>query len=337
MLSHLLATLFDVPAEVLVSSTRLSILSVFIIGALWSLMNTLTFIGILTALILALIYRFMLPKRDPSQIDGILGSKAVMFGHRGGALDAPENTLSAIRVAKKHQAYGVEIDLSFTKDNIAITFHDDDLDRTTNGKGPLLDSTWEVVKNLDASVNHMYSDLFKNEKVPTIDESVREALDLGLKIIIDVKDYDDRAVDYILSLYDKYPSLKNEAIVCSFYPQLVYKVRSKRSEIVTALIWRRNFVAYYDVEGKKPRFQNSPFRQFIAEILDPILEWSLHNFLWHLAGVSAVSIHKDHISKDYVDFWKARNMRVLSWTPNNPVEKEFLMHLNVSVITDTLV
>ena len=84
-------------------------------------------------------------QRDPTQIDGILGSKAVMFGHRGGALDAPENTLAAIRLAKKNGAHGVEIDLSFTKDNVAITFHDDDLDRTTNGRGPLLDNDWEAV------------------------------------------------------------------------------------------------------------------------------------------------------------------------------------------------
>lgn len=54
--------------------------------------------------------------------------------------------MSAIRLAKKNRAYGVEIDLSFTKDNVAITFHDDDLDRTTNGRGPVQDTTWETVR-----------------------------------------------------------------------------------------------------------------------------------------------------------------------------------------------
>ena len=69
-----------------------------------------------------------------------------MFGHRAGGLDAPENTLSAIRLAKKNDGYGIEIDLSFTKDHVAIVFHDDDLDRVTNGKGPLLENTWETVR-----------------------------------------------------------------------------------------------------------------------------------------------------------------------------------------------
>lgn len=51
-------------------------------------------------------------------------------------------------------------------------------------------------------------------------------------------------------------------------------------------------MAYHDVEGTKPRFHNSPIRQKLAELLDPILDWSLHQYLWYIAGVSAVSIHK---------------------------------------------
>lgn len=69
-----------------------------------------------------------------------------IFAHRAAALDAPENTLSAIRLAKENNAFGVELDLSFTKDGVAIAFHDDDLDRTTNGRGPLDDHTWEHVR-----------------------------------------------------------------------------------------------------------------------------------------------------------------------------------------------
>lgn len=71
-----------------------------------------------------------------------------MFAHRAAALDAPENTLAAIRLAKQNNAFGVELDLSFTKDGVAIAFHDDDLNRTTDGNGLLEDHTWEQVRKI---------------------------------------------------------------------------------------------------------------------------------------------------------------------------------------------
>lgn len=58
--------------------------------------------------------------------------------------------------AKKNGADGVEIDLSFTKDNIAVLFHDDTLERTTNGFGNLAAKTFTEVRELDAAANHIY-------------------------------------------------------------------------------------------------------------------------------------------------------------------------------------
>ncbi|KAH7966398.1 hypothetical protein HPB49_015926 [Dermacentor silvarum] len=50
-----------------------------------------------------------------------------IFGHRGGGLDAPENTLAAFREAKNNNASGIKFDLSFTWDNVAVIFHDQTL------------------------------------------------------------------------------------------------------------------------------------------------------------------------------------------------------------------
>ena len=58
--------------------------------------------------------------------------------------------------AKKNGADGVEIDLSFTKDNIAVLFHDDTVERTTNGFGNLAAKTFTEVRELDAAANHIY-------------------------------------------------------------------------------------------------------------------------------------------------------------------------------------
>ena len=58
-----------------------------------------------------------------------------VIGHRGAAGYEPENT---IRSFKKAIAFGVdtiELDVRLTKDKKLIVLHDQELDRTTNGKG----------------------------------------------------------------------------------------------------------------------------------------------------------------------------------------------------------
>lgn len=62
--------------------------------------------------------------------------------------------------------------------------------------------------------------------------------------------------------------------------------------MVSALIWRPAFVSFKDIEATKPRFKDSPIKQWIATMIDPLLGWAVHNFLWHLTGCSAVLIVK---------------------------------------------
>ena len=61
----------------------------------------------------------------------------VIFGHRGAGLDMPENTLSAFRLCRSRGADGIEIDVEFTSDEVAIILHDDTVDRTTDGTGEI--------------------------------------------------------------------------------------------------------------------------------------------------------------------------------------------------------
>ncbi|GFW37381.1 glycerophosphodiester phosphodiesterase 1 [Trichonephila clavipes] len=115
-----------------------------------------------------------------------------VFAHRGGGHDAPENTIAAIREAKKNGADGIEVDLSFTKDNIAVLFHDETMERTTNGIGTLASKTFSEIRELDAASTHIYRDRFKGEKIATLEEGIEECLKLKMKLILDVKEYDSR-------------------------------------------------------------------------------------------------------------------------------------------------
>lgn len=78
----------------------------------------------------------------------------VIIAHRGGGLEAPENTLAAFRKAKQNGATGVEFDLDFSQDGIPVIIHDSTVDRTTDGSGNVSELRHEVLRNLNAAAKH---------------------------------------------------------------------------------------------------------------------------------------------------------------------------------------
>lgn len=78
--------------------------------------------------------------------DGVLNS-----AHRGGAFEAPENTLFAYREALLRGADQLETDVAITADEEVVVIHDTSVDRTTDGTGAVADLTLAEVQSLDAA------------------------------------------------------------------------------------------------------------------------------------------------------------------------------------------
>ena len=60
----------------------------------------------------------------------------------------PENTLPAFAEAVRVGADGIELDVHLSKDGYSIVMHDEEVDRTTNGKGLIREKTLEELKTL---------------------------------------------------------------------------------------------------------------------------------------------------------------------------------------------
>ena len=73
-----------------------------------------------------------------------------VIGHRGAAGYAPENTIEGIHTAADIGTKWVELDVKLTKDEVPIIFHDDELERTTNGHGLVAETKYEEIKQLEA-------------------------------------------------------------------------------------------------------------------------------------------------------------------------------------------
>lgn len=90
--------------------------------------------------------------------------------HRGDAAVAPENTLPAIQSAVEKGAHMIEFDVGATKDGHLVILHDNTVDRTTNGKGKLVDLTFDEVRALDAGA--WFDEKFAGTQVPTLRETL---------------------------------------------------------------------------------------------------------------------------------------------------------------------
>lgn len=108
-----------------------------------------------------------------------------IIGHRGACAYAPENTLDSIRTAAEMGVEWVELDVMLTKDQVPVIFHDDTLDRTTNGYGPLAEKTWDDLRDLDAG--SWFADSFTSARIPTLEDAVDEITRLGLGLNLEIK------------------------------------------------------------------------------------------------------------------------------------------------------
>ncbi|HEX8731540.1 MAG TPA: glycerophosphodiester phosphodiesterase, partial [Ktedonobacterales bacterium] len=76
--------------------------------------------------------------------------RPLFFAHRGGSALAPENTLPAFENGMALGADALELDVHYTRDGEIVVFHDETLDRTTSGSGPLAALSLDELRRLDA-------------------------------------------------------------------------------------------------------------------------------------------------------------------------------------------
>src|SRR5262249_30135065 len=90
--------------------------------------------------------------------------------HRAANRYAPENTLPAIQKAAALEADYIEIDIRPTKDGRYVLLHDSRLDRTTNGKGPVREATFDEVAKLSAGA--WFGRPFADARVPALSDAL---------------------------------------------------------------------------------------------------------------------------------------------------------------------
>ena len=98
--------------------------------------------------------------KDYLNYDGL----AVM-AHRGGSLEAPENTLESFKYAIEIGSDIIETDIHLSSDGIPYIFHDDDLKRI-----PGIEKNFNEL--LASEIDEL--NIFDDYKIPTLEETLKQ-------------------------------------------------------------------------------------------------------------------------------------------------------------------
>jgi glycerophosphoryl diester phosphodiesterase len=108
----------------------------------------------------------------------------LIVAHRGASHDAPENSLSAFRLAWEQGADGIEADFYLSSDGHIVCMHDKDTERTAGVKHVVKDTPLAVLRKLD--VGAWKNERFRGEQMPTFDE-VAAVVPAGKLFYIELK------------------------------------------------------------------------------------------------------------------------------------------------------
>ena len=173
------------------------------------------------------------------QISAALNSTFLIIGHRGFRAKYPENTLSGFKAAILSGVSMIELDVQLSSDGHLVVIHDDDVDRTTNGKGPVTSHTLAELKKLDAGT--WFDARFKNEPIPTLEEVLDIVGDKSL-INIEIKVKPNQRVEVLgniekitLALIRR-KNIEKQVLVSSFNKKILESIRQTNPTVALGVL-----------------------------------------------------------------------------------------------------
>lgn len=165
----------------------------------------------------------------------LFSSNVKYVGHRGISGLAPENTLLSLNLAGRLGYWGTEFDARTTNDGNWIVLHDDTVDRTTNGTGPVSGLSLESLQSLKITQadNIISCPLVK---VPKLQDCLAVCKEWDMTAVVEMKPGDN------FQYYDKFLEILKEygdtemIIVTSCSREVLNELRRRDSSLTLGLI-----------------------------------------------------------------------------------------------------
>ncbi|CAG0984822.1 MAG: glycerophosphodiester phosphodiesterase [Anaerolinea sp.] len=233
------------------------------------------------------------------RLDSFYRQTPLVLAHRGASFDAPENTLAAFLRAREQGADGIELDTMLSADGVPVVIHDFTLDTTTDGHGLVREYNLKMLKTLDAGSH--YDHEFKGEPIPTLDEAL-ETIGRGMVINVELKSMSWRDDGLPAAVFNVLRRHANKAvIVSSFNPFALRRFRALAPDIPTGFLYSPDEPPYI-------------------------------RLLMHLIPHDARHPHFSLVTPQFMEWARARRLRVHVWTVDDPARIQTLRTLGVDAI-----
>lgn len=241
-----------------------------------------------------------------------------VFGHRGAAGVAPENTLPSFALAAALGADYLELDVHATRDGTVVVLHDASLERTTDGAGPIAACTWSEVAALDAGYRFTYDGRtfpYRGQaiRVPTL-ASVLEAFPRH-RFNIEIKQAAAGMVDEVVALLER-TGAAERSLLAAENDAIMQEIRHVAGDRIATGMCVADVVAFVD------RAQRS--------------DWSGYAPAGRALQIPPRFEDIELITRPHVEAAHRFGCEVHAWTINEPAEIERLLDLGVDGIMSDL-
>ncbi|QEW06743.1 glycerophosphoryl diester phosphodiesterase [Nitrincola iocasae] len=162
-----------------------------------------------------------------------------LIAHRGCSLLAPENTLAAMSLSKKLGVDWVELDANLMGDGTVVVFHDDRLERLTNGQGMLMDLSVEDLAGLDAGSH--FSAAYQGETIPTLEQMLKQLDRDQLGLNLEIKCYPSFTAEQIvlpvIALLERHWTAFERLIISCFETEVLTLIRQHKPDWPLGQLW----------------------------------------------------------------------------------------------------
>jgi glycerophosphoryl diester phosphodiesterase len=227
--------------------------------------------------------------------------KPLVLGHRGACAYSPENTLAAFNLALEMGADGIELDVTLTKDRIPVIIHDDTVDRTTDGHGPISAMTLAEVKKLDAS--HKFVK-YRGETIPTLEQVLLAVGKRGI-VNIELKSTTLRTdgIEAATLAVIRNTGAFDNIIISSFKPFALKRMHDLEPRLPRGLLYAPDMPIYFRRAWLRPIAQPTAMHPRFSMITPEFVEWA-----------------------------RNKGYKINTWTVDDPAEMKRLIDLGIDAI-----
>lgn len=242
-----------------------------------------------------------------------------VIAHRGDSHHFPENTLEAFTSAVSMNIDVIETDVHLSKDGSVVIWHDDTLERNTDGVGKVEDHTLTELKQLDAGYTFTsdggksFPFRGKQVQIATLDEALEACPDQRFNV--DLKSKDPAIVEAFASVVHRHQA-ENRILCASFHLQNLKLMRTYNPRILTSLTtWEVLPLLLKQKLHILPAILNTE-RTMVFQV--PVKQWGIHV-----------------ITDAFIQEFHQREAVIQVWTINDEHHMRTLFEMGVdSIMTD---